>query len=149
MLAKLLYTLVLGSTLCSMACTRQPVPDGKKTREQFVASIHAFPYRAPAERKAQVVGGYPRLTVGMDKSQIAEIVGEPDYSGIVAGKALLNHDERGSEWVYCLYSANAFVGTSQNDEHLTIFFDLDDRARWIIPRGLNGLMEIGGPWGGS
>lgn len=145
MTSKTLYTLLFCLIINSIACNRQSISDGRKTREQFISSVRSFPYRASDERKARLVENYPKLSVGMSKSQIAAALGEPDYSSFVAGKALMNYKGRGSEWVYCLYSNHPFVGTSPNDEHITIFFDLDDRARWIIPEGLRGLEQIGQP----
>src|SRR5208282_1238143 len=65
--------------------TETPKPDGKKTSEEFRAAIKSYPYEAPQARKDMIVNNYAKLEIGMSKNQVAELIGDPDYSRLDYG----------------------------------------------------------------
>ena len=77
-----------SSCRVSRSPTETPKPDGKKTYEEFAATIKTYPYEAPPPRKDRILKNAAKLEIGMTKEQIAELVGEPDYSDIYGPKEL-------------------------------------------------------------
>ncbi len=65
----------------------------------------------------------------MRKDQVAEIIGEPDYSEPTQRK----EDPVGSSWVYAFYCTGRFCGTTSQDDLLQVFFDLGDKVIGIFP----------------
>ena len=119
--------------------TVTPKPDGKKTYEEFAATIKSYPYDAPQERKDRIVKNYPKLELGMSKEQVAELIGDPDYSQLGYGPKGPRPQWHGSNWTYWLRKRDNLVNL--NDPCLEIFFGTDDRATWIVPSNIDGLTE--------
>jgi hypothetical protein len=83
------------------------------------------------------------LEIGWTKEQVATAIGEPDYGEPDYGPKGSNVGWSGTMWKY--YIAKREPATNLNDPTLTIFFDTDDSATWIIPRNLMGVPEKGSP----
>ena len=138
--------LLMVTLICLISCYEQPLPDGKPTREQFVSTVKSFPYTAPEERKSVLIENYVKLSEGMSKQQVTAILGDPDYSDTTASKTFWGMRPHGSQWFYCVYCVSKYVGTDGRDRVIEVIFDLDGKARWIVPRGIEGLTEKGAPW---
>ena len=123
--------------------TVTPKSDGKQTYEEFAAAIKSYPYEAPQARKDRIVKNYPKLELGMTKDQIAELIGEPDFSQFGYAKGPKGPREKwlGSYWMYYFRQRNN--GFNVYDPCLEIFFDTNDRAHWIVPENIDGLKEKG------
>ena len=135
---------IFVATSCLVSCYRQPAPDGKHNREQFVNSVRSFPYEASTERQSKLFGDYQKLSVGMSKEQVAAILGDPDYTNITGPKTFFGGIQpHGTEWVYGIHCEDQFCGTAGPDKVVEVFFTLDDRAHWIVPHGIDSLKEIG------
>lgn len=118
----------------------KPDPDGKKSYEQFRATIKLFPYSTSSERQLRIVKNYPSLRVGMDKQQVAALIGDPDYSELDWGPKGAHPHWRGSDWAYWLSMRSDESNLS--DPRVEIFFGLDGHLTWAVPQGI-GLPEIG------
>ena len=120
-----------------------PKLDGKKTYEEFRASIQSFPYTAPRERRDRIVQGYSTLDVGMTKDNVARVIGEPDYSRLSYGPKGPRMTWQGSSWVY--YLSKRDDGANTRDAIVHVSFNTDDRAVWIKAENIEGLREKGTP----
>ena len=120
-----------------------PKPDGKKTSEEFRATIKSYPYKAPQPRKDRIIKNYPKVAIGMSKDQIAGLIGEPDCSGLIYGPKGPGEKWKGSCWTYCLRLREN--GSNAFDPFVEIFFGTDDRAGWIVPSNIDGLTEKRSP----
>jgi hypothetical protein len=119
--------------------TQTPKPDGKQTYEEFAAAVMSYPYEASQARKDRIVKNYPKLAVGMSKDRVAELIGDPDYSGLGYGPKGPNEKWRGSDWTYWFRKRDN--GINSFDPVVQIFFGTDDRAHWIVPSNIDGLKE--------
>lgn len=137
--------LFLAAFAVLVSCSRYPTPDGKKTREQFIAAAKTFPYSAPKQRQMQIIGNYPKIDEGMNKQQIAAFLGDPDYTDIIGNKTITGIKPTALVWVYAIYCQSQFCGTMSEEKLVSVFFDLDDKATWIVPSGLVELKEKGHP----
>ena len=122
--------------------TETPKPDGKKTCEEFAATIKSYPYEATQARKDKIVQNYPKLEIGMSKDQVATLIGDPDFSGLNYGPKGPGEKWLGSSWAYCLRLREN--GSNAFDPRVEIFFGTDGRANWIVPSNIDGLTEKGG-----
>jgi hypothetical protein len=138
--------LLVVTLICFGWCYKQPLPDGKPTKEQFASNVKSFPYMASEERKLMIIGNYSKLSEGISKQQVADILGDPDYSDVIALKTFWGMRPHGSQWLYCVYCVSKYAGTDGADRVIEILFDLDGKAKWIVPRGIEGLAEKGRPW---
>ena len=118
-----------------------PKPDGKKTDQEFEAAIKTYPYDAPQARRDRIVKNGPRLEVGMSKEQVAELIGDPDYSRLMYGPKGPGARWLGSSWMYYLHKRDSNINVY--NPCVQIFFGTDDRATWIVPSNIDGLTEKG------
>lgn len=143
--ATLLMVLLSAAPACAKADEPELVPrlDGKRTYEDFKASIRSFPYTASPERRDRLVAGYSKVDVGMTKEDIARVIGDPDYSELGYGPKGPNMKWQGSSWMYYLSKRGDLVNIL--DPSVQIFFDREDRAVWIVPSNIEGLAAKGSP----
>src|SRR5262249_36842548 len=115
--------------------------DGMKSYEEFEATIKAFPYQASQSRKDRIIKNYNKLEVGMSKEQVADLIGEPDFSQL--DYDLKRKDRKaiwlGSSWNYYLYKRENLVNVY--DPYLYVRFGTDDRAKHFGPVNIEGLTE--------
>lgn len=137
------FLLIVNSPFgCQSSQSPKTIPkqDGRHSFEKFRATIKSFPYKAPRSRTEKVINNYVKLEVGMSKTQVANLIGEPDYCQLSYGPKRLNMECRGSEWVYYFSmnedSANNF------DSVVYIFFDLNDKMITASPVNIEGLSPI-------
>jgi outer membrane protein assembly factor BamE (lipoprotein component of BamABCDE complex) len=140
---------VLLALITASGCNSSPVSliplisDGKKTYQQFISS-KSFPYSIQEERKKQITKNYERIKIGMTKQEVYSLLGEPDFSKYLhtkdyPGKYI------GSEWTYYFYKPNPKLVNEKLDRGVFIFFGTTDKASWIVPKNIEGLVEKGGP----
>jgi len=119
-----------------------PKSDGKKTYQEFAATIKSYPYEAPQARKDKIVKNLSKLELDMSKEQVAALIGEPDYSELY----YIGEGPRGlwfgSHWMY--YLRKQANGVPILDSRVDILFGTDDRAKRIAPLNIDGLKEKGG-----
>ena len=133
--------LLLNSTTIS-AQTGQPVPDGMPSYDEFEAQITKYPYIALPERKNKIKLGIQRLTKCMNKSSVEELLGQPDYSKQSYGPKGPNEKWLGSNWTYYVFKESELVNL--NDTMIHVFFNIADRAHWIVSSNFEGVSNIGG-----
>ena len=131
--------MLLAFVLVCFGCRDKP--DGKQTPAEFAAAIRSYPYEAPQTRKNTIVKNFPRLEVGMPKEQVAELIGDPDYSELSYGPKGPFPRWLGWWWIYWLRKRDS--GVNVFDPCVNISFDTDGRAKWIAPSNVAGLTEKG------
>ena len=129
------------SNLAAESNTRH-VDDNKPNYDEFV-STQTFPYVAPTERQTRIKQNYSRLSTGLTNYQVVEILGEPDYSQQVYSKAK-SPGYLGSSWTYFFEKPNPNITNLKRDLVVQVFFDINDRTRWIVSN-VKGLNKIGTP----
>jgi outer membrane protein assembly factor BamE (lipoprotein component of BamABCDE complex) len=137
----LAFTSLMGCN--TMRSSEKPKPDGKRSYEEFGSTIKEFPYEASKEKRQKIIGNFNSLEIGMSKNEVAESIGEPDYSDLDYGPKGPAMKWLGSHWTYYLYKRE--TGANDFDPRVTIFFGKNDRAKWIVPRNVEGLSEKGSP----
>lgn len=135
LLGLLITTASCGGSEPQTVATR----DGKRSYQEFRATIATFPYTASRERRGRTVEGYSRLRVGMTKEEVSVAIGEPDYSQLTASKSP-GPGWTGSVWMY--YLSMRSDGANTSDAVVHVFFDREDRAVWIVPSNIDGLHEM-------
>lgn len=114
-----------------------------KSYEQFEATIKEFPYQAPLSRKDRIIKNYNKLDVGMTKEQVADLIGDPDFSQV--DHQVKRKDGRtiwlGSTWNYYFYKRENLVNVY--DPYLYVSFGTDDRACRFVPVNIEALTEKG------
>ena len=120
-------------------------PDSRPRYERFVAGKE-FPYSAPAERRRQVIDGYPSVELGMSAEEVAARLGEPDWGGCHYAKEP-PRELIGFSWTYSFRKLDAELVNELEDQGVMVFFDAAGRARWLVPQGVDGLDEKGRPGG--
>jgi hypothetical protein len=121
-----------------------PVSDGMRSYKDFAAGIKAYPYEAPQSRKERIIRNFPTLEIGMTKDQVADVIGDPDFSQNSYGPKGPNMKWGGSTWEY--YLAKRDDSANESDPCVFIAFGQDDRANWILPCNIDGLIEMSS-WG--
>lgn len=117
------------------------VSDGQKNYEEFRTTIKSFPDSTSAEHRNLVVKNYPSLRVGMTKSQVTELIGNPDYSEQNYGPKGPGEHWLGTYWAYVLFKRGDDV--NENDPNVQVFFGTDGLVNWAVPSGISGLSEVG------
>lgn len=141
----LLFAFFLVIAGCRLPHQTQTTPknDGKKSYEEFVATVKTFPYEAPLSRKDRIVKKFSELEIGMSKDQVTALIGEPDFSRLDYGPKGPNERWQGSSWSYYLFMREN--SANNNDSCLAIHFGVDDHAVLIIPENIDGLIEKASP----
>jgi outer membrane protein assembly factor BamE (lipoprotein component of BamABCDE complex) len=134
--------------LCLAGCGthQQPIPatvaDDMPSYETFV-SANSFPYVAPSERRTHLTQNYSQLSIGLTKSEVANILGKPDYSQPSSTKTA-TPGYIGSSWTYFLEKPDAHLTNLKKDKTIEVFFDISGKTHWIVSN-IEGLKEIGKP----
>lgn len=116
--------------------------DDKPSYEAFVAA-HTFPYSAPSEKRDRITRNYSRLQLGLNKVEVATILGDPDLSRQMRSKG--PRDEYiGTSWTYYLEKPNPNDSNFKLDKSVEIFFDPTGKVHWVVSN-IEGLAEIGQP----
>lgn len=134
-----LFSLTLSCQLFNQSSSPTPKSDGKKTYEEFRATIKSFPYEASLSRKEQIIQNHKYLQKGMTKEQVCKLIGEPDYSELSYGPARLNAKWQGSYWYYFLFKKEN--SGNNKDNFILIFFGIDDQVKHIDSVNIEGLSE--------
>jgi len=119
------------------------IPDGMQSYNDFEKKITRYPYIASKERSDKIVAGLKKVEVCMNKKQIMQLLGPPDYSQINYGPKGPGEKWLGSSWMYFLSKESELV--NRNDPSVSVSFDTKDRAQWIAPSNVEGAYEIGTP----
>jgi len=114
--------------------------DGKFTYDQFV-SAHTFPYIAPEERQRQLRQNYSQLSIGLTKTEVSVILGEPDYSKMLYSKGPTPWRFMGSSWNYFFEKPDPIGTNIKTDKNIHVFFGADGKTKRITTN-IEGLYEI-------
>lgn len=128
----------------AMAADMAADKDDKPSYETFVAT-HSFPYSAPSEKRERIVKCYGQLRVGLNRTEVAAILGEPDYSVQGCSKGLLRK-YLGTCWTYYLEKPNPNSCNLKQDKNVFVAFDPTGKVHWVVSN-IDGLKEIGKPGG--
>ncbi len=109
----------------------------------FFRNIEHYPYVASAERTARITAGIHALRRCMTKDEVRARLGAPDYSEIMDGPKGPNMHWNGSYWTYFLSIKDDM--SNMKNPRVEAFFDKHGRAKWIVPTGIEGAVEIGAP----
>ena len=140
-IAALGLSLLLSSAAFSTPAAPGPSSDGMPSYEDFSRRVEAFPYRAPDERRAQIVSGTAALTQCMKKEEVVASLGKPDFSQPSYGPKGPHMKWLGFSWTY--YLAKSSTTTNLNDPSLQLFFDTAGLLVWAVPHGIENAKEIG------
>lgn len=125
---------------------QQPIPatvaDDMPSYEAFV-SAHSFPYVASAERQTHLTQNYSQLSIGLTKSEVANILGKPDCSQPSHTKTA-TPGYIGSSWTCFIEKPDANLTNLKLDKTIKVFFDINGKTDWIVSN-IEGLEEIGKP----
>ena len=135
----LLFVGFVSSCRAPKQSVEVPKPDGKRSYEEFAATIRSYPYEAPQLRKDKIIKNYPELQIGMSKDQVAGLIGEPDFSRVDYGPKGPGEKWQGSSWTYYLYTRSNLANNF--DPCVYVRFGTDDRVNCITPSNIEGLTE--------
>lgn len=112
----------------------------------FIKSINNFPYEASKSKQGEVRTGYKSLSIGMDKKDVLEMLGEPDaeslyYDSVKGQETFLN-----SSWGYYLHRHERELANEKFDRAVFIYFDVNEKMFWALPTNIESLAEIGSPF---
>jgi hypothetical protein len=114
--------------------------DRMSTYQQFV-KLHAFPYTAPKNKQGEIKRNYSKLSLGLSKSEVINIIGSPDYSEILYSKESNHTKYLGSSWVYYFEKQSPTIVNEKTDKRINVFFNTEGKTHWIIS-DIDGLTEI-------
>lgn len=129
----------------SPSVLKQNQPDGMPTYKEFERKIRSYPYRASAKRTQQITTAVFNLEPCMEKKQIQNIMGNPDYSQSIYGPKGPAEKWQGWTWVYYIFMKSNLA--NENDPKVEIFFDRQGRATWIAPTKIKGAQDKKAPGG--
>lgn len=120
-----------------------PIPDGKRTYQEFVSS-RSFPYSMQEDKKNKIINNYGKLKIGITKQDVNLILGDPSYSRYLHKKEYPG-EYVSSKWTYYFYKPDSNSANEKLDIGIFIFFDVNDKVYWIVPQNIEGLTEKGSP----
>jgi len=116
------------------------------TYEEFEKSVGGFPYAAPETKKAHIINNYSKLSLGMTKQQVYDILGKPDVETEILPKFKFERPKsRGWEWTYYIYKTDDWGQNLKYDREVNIFYDISGKTDWIVAYNIENLQELGGP----
>jgi len=146
---KYIFLAVLISlSICSGMATGNPITEqsNKYHFESFLGSITSFPYCAPLKQQEYLKINYPKLKVGMTKSEVLNTLPSPNAE-------FFSYIERGGERTFKNSSLAYYLSrkehrfASDNDAVLFLYFDKFEKLYWSMPDNIKGLSSLGNPAG--
>lgn len=110
---------------------------GARDKDTFTRSIK-FPYNASDTRRNKIVSNFAKLKTCMNKNEIKNLLGDPDY-GYQNYGAKGNQPWKGSGWDYILKRKTQ--GGDNSDVAIQLFFDKNDKATRITPLLISNAKE--------
>jgi hypothetical protein len=99
-----------------------------------------FGYVATAEREAQIIAGFRKLSVGESREDVREAMGPPDVVEPMRSK---EYNMPFIGWHY-LYEIKMRRGPpNTNNVYASVFFSPDGTLHWAVPNQVAGLDEVG------
>jgi hypothetical protein len=114
--------------------------DNHPSCKEFVSS-HKFPYQASPERQDQLRNNFSRLTSGLTKAQVEQILGEPDCASIIYSKSK-QPGFLGWSWTYFFEKPDPKVTNLKSDKSIEIFIKTNGKAHRITS-SVEGLADSG------
>ncbi|MBI5091641.1 MAG: outer membrane protein assembly factor BamE [Candidatus Hydrogenedentes bacterium] len=111
---------------------------------RFMSEIVSYPYEAQNERRQTIMDNVSKLTLGMTKEQVQDLIGSPDYEWLNYSKAD-GMKYAGADDAYCLHIEESQEANEQRGVEAVLYFDADDVLYWVLPRNMSNAQEIGGP----
>ena len=114
----------------------------EKTLENFINRVGTFPYQADKNKVRHLMDNYPKLSIGMTRKEVFDLLGEPDVSGRHRSKAK-HPGFLGWYWMYYIYKLEAHTTNLKRDKMIQIFFNTNGRVHCIVPSNIEGLEQKG------
>jgi hypothetical protein len=109
---------------------------GVRTREAFDAT-HSWPYAADPARAAKIVGGVATIKLCMRHTELASVLGAPDFGGITHRSGDPPGKHSGVTWTWTVRKEEwSFRPT---DRSVTAWFDLEGRVVALVVHGIDGV----------
>jgi hypothetical protein len=105
-------------------------------------------YSIDPGRKSQIVARYPRLTLGMNRSEAQDLLGKPDFEEITrlgAQKDVWNPKQVCTRQLAYMVTQIGDNLTDPNSVGLFLSFDEEDKLFWASPQNIPGLKALGSP----
>jgi hypothetical protein len=143
-------TIVFLVTLPGCTDKKPPLMIQKESSEysftSFTNSIDQYPYEAPKAKQDIVKNGYSKVSLGMNKQDIKQLMGEPDAEffsyNVRKGSEIFTN----STWGYYLHRHEKTLATSNYDRAIFLDFDTIGKlywAGWSVPGGDGLFNQIG------
>jgi hypothetical protein len=112
------------------------------------ALAHGAPYVIDDRRKAELLGRWPKLSLGMSRAEAETTLGKPDFEQVTP---LRGAKYTWSPKLVCIRQL-AYVVSQAGDnladttaQGLYLSFDDKDKLFWASPQNVSGLKPLGGP----
>ncbi len=139
---------LISLTTCSGIAAGNSITEqsNKYHFESFLDSIASFPYYAPLKQQEHLKINYPKLKIGMTKSEVLNILPSPNAE-------FFSYTEKGKEGIFKNSSLAYYLSrkehrfASDNDAVLFLYFNKFEKLYWSIPDNIEGLSSLGNPAG--
>ena len=112
-----------------------------RTHDEFLASVPKFPYAADSARVQKIRVGVPALQHCMTAAQVAEFLGEPDFSYVTYRQGTRDVPEMR---VLTYVLAQHAERERETDQRIVIWMGMPDELRGVSVWGIRGLSGIDG-----
>jgi hypothetical protein len=141
----------LASIAQESHCAFDPNRDTFRSWAKKTRVAEGRPYYASETRKSKIKTNYEKVTVGMKRSAVEQILGPPDVeepfltprkhsSMTITNIESLN--ECGHRWVY-YFSKETSNPIDNQDQGLFLFFGEEGKLYWVVPMNTKQLKEKG------
>jgi len=146
---RLITIVIIMYSMLLFACYSEPewsarfVESDKYSFSTFIDGVQQFPYRADEAKFSRVVGNFYSLKLRMSKTEVIELLGEPDSEEF---EFRYPNDKKvvGSSFGYYLSRMTKELANDQ-DKAVFLYFDANKKLFWGQPVNLE-LTDIGGPY---
>jgi hypothetical protein len=111
----------------------------------FLESINTFPYEAPKAKQDKIRSEFPKLSLGMEKKEVEEILGKPDAEFITYDLQKGKEELIQYSLAYYLYRHEKKLVSDKIDRTVFLYFDANAKLYWAVPTNVESLVQAGGP----
>jgi hypothetical protein len=116
--------------------------------ESFTNKISKYPYDALKARQDMAINGYSKISEGMNKQDIKQLMGEPDSEDLTYevhnGSEIFTY----SSWGYYLHRHEKVLANDDFDRAIFLYFTTSGKlywAYWSLPGKSEFINQIGNP----
>ena len=138
----IIYSMLLFSCHSEPEWSTKFMESEKYSFSKFIDGVQQFPYRADEAKFSRMIKNFPSLKLGMSKTEVIELLGEPDSEEL---EFKYPDDKKivGSSFGYYLTRMTKELANDQ-DKAVFLYFDANEKLFWGQPVNLE-LAGIGGP----